>query len=76
MRGGGLKRGVRVVVVVVVLSIVWLQLALPPLPHDPPGAPDSLEPDPSLTERLNKPLQHLIKQVCLTPQLVCLTHMN
>lgn len=35
MRGGGWARTVRVVGVVVLLCVAWLQLALPPLPHDP-----------------------------------------
>ncbi|KAK4321555.1 hypothetical protein Pmani_007672 [Petrolisthes manimaculis] len=35
MRGGGWARGLRVVGVVVLLCVAWLQLALPPLPHDP-----------------------------------------
>ena len=60
---GGLKRGVRVVVVVVVLSVIWLQLALPPLPHDPRNAPESMEPDPALKGGHITPLQQLIKAV-------------
>lgn len=38
MRGGGWARAVRVVGVVVLLCVAWLQLALPPLPHDPQSA--------------------------------------
>ncbi|XP_064111491.1 alpha-1,6-mannosyl-glycoprotein 2-beta-N-acetylglucosaminyltransferase-like [Macrobrachium nipponense] len=38
MRVGGWGRAVRVLGVVVLLSVAWLQLALPPLPHDPHSA--------------------------------------
>ncbi|XP_068220359.1 alpha-1,6-mannosyl-glycoprotein 2-beta-N-acetylglucosaminyltransferase-like isoform X2 [Palaemon carinicauda] len=38
MRVGGWGRAVRVLGVVVLLSVAWLQLALPPLPHDPQSA--------------------------------------
>lgn len=38
MRGGGWPRAVRVAGVVVLLCVAWLQLALPPLPHDPQSA--------------------------------------
>ena len=49
MRGGGWWRVVRVVGVVVMLSVAWLQLALPPLPHDPPGiSQESPEFDPAI----------------------------
>ncbi|XP_076058261.1 alpha-1,6-mannosyl-glycoprotein 2-beta-N-acetylglucosaminyltransferase-like isoform X2 [Oratosquilla oratoria] len=56
MRGSGWGRFVRVVGVVVVLSVAWLQLSLAPLSHEPTagvGAQESLEPDPSLLQRVN-----------------------
>ncbi|XP_066985226.1 alpha-1,6-mannosyl-glycoprotein 2-beta-N-acetylglucosaminyltransferase-like isoform X1 [Macrobrachium rosenbergii] len=54
MRVGGWGRAVRVLGVVVLLSVAWLQLALPPLPHDPHsalggGARETPEFDPSLS---------------------------
>ncbi|XP_042875548.1 alpha-1,6-mannosyl-glycoprotein 2-beta-N-acetylglucosaminyltransferase-like isoform X3 [Penaeus japonicus] len=50
---GGWARATRVVGVVVVLSVAWLQLALPPLPHDPQaalggGARETPELDPAI----------------------------
>ncbi|KAK8722825.1 hypothetical protein OTU49_012066, partial [Cherax quadricarinatus] len=54
MRGGGWARAVRVVGVVVLLCVAWLQLALPPLPHDPQStfggsARETPELDPALS---------------------------
>lgn len=53
MMRGGWARATRVVGVVVVLSVAWLQLALPPLPHDPQaalggGARETPELDPAI----------------------------
>ncbi|KAG7163478.1 Alpha-1-6-mannosyl-glycoprotein 2-beta-N-acetylglucosaminyltransferase-like 1 [Homarus americanus] len=58
MRGGGWARAVRVVGVVVLLCVAWLQLALPPLPHDPQSvlggsARETPELDPALNFQRN-----------------------
>ncbi|XP_063876468.1 alpha-1,6-mannosyl-glycoprotein 2-beta-N-acetylglucosaminyltransferase-like isoform X1 [Scylla paramamosain] len=58
MRGGGWPRAVRVAGVVVLLCVAWLQLALPPLPHDPQSvlggaARESPEADPALSLQRN-----------------------
>ncbi|RXG70219.1 Alpha-1,6-mannosyl-glycoprotein 2-beta-N-acetylglucosaminyltransferase [Armadillidium vulgare] len=53
MRGNSWSRAIRILGVIIILSVAWLQLALPPLPHDPPLSSESLEPDPALSEHQN-----------------------
>ena len=55
-------RVARVVGVVVILSVAWLQLALPPLPNDPSNALESLEGDPSLAAH-HSPVAKFLKAV-------------
>lgn len=64
MRGTNWTRVIRVLGVVIILSVAWLQLALPPLPHDPPSSSESLEPDPSLVVHQN-PVVKFLQSVSL-----------
>lgn len=68
MRGGGWPRAVRVAGVVVLLCVAWLQLALPPLPHDPQSAlggaaREAPEADPALGLQRNPTAKFF--QVCV-----------
>ena len=62
MRNSSWCRAVRVVGVVVVLSIAWLQLALPSLPNDPHSSLESLGGDPSLAAH-HSPVAKFLKAV-------------
>ena len=64
MRVAWWTRAVRILCIIVVLSIAWLQLALPSLPHQDGLLPESLEPDPALSTHEN-PVKKFLKSVSI-----------